>query len=224
MSFANVKAAFVDAFPVHARGLFDDLIWPAAAGNVAWSFLQVAMDSEANSRVLRLALLMFLAFYLAIDWFRSKSLEPKTLRYWVADSIHIACIVTYGVAIAVGKSAIFLEYNLATIFGIAVIGHLAGAWEIAGQTRDWLHRVILASCGVVGLAILWFGRTGSRSGSLRAPLFAFVVVLILWVFARTFIASRCEVSAACAENERQSKSSDGDISGSAGTLVPPNSP
>lgn len=190
MDAASFKAAFQNAFPVRARGLFDDLIWPAAAGNVAWAFLQVAIGTESIQRALRLALLFFLAIYLAIDWFRSKSLERKTPLYWIADSIHIASIVTYGVALASDKSGIFLEYNLAVIFGIAVLGHLVGAWEVSGQPRNWHHRVSLASCGLLGIAILLAGRWVTHAGSLRTLLVAFVTVLIAWILTRVVIAAK----------------------------------
>lgn len=200
MSRANIKAAFLKPFPVSAKALFDDLIWPAAAGNVAWSFLQVAIGDESHHRLMRLALLFFLAFYLAIDWFRSKSLDGKTRCYWVADAIHISSIVTYGVAVAAYKSASFLGYALAVIFGIAVIGHLVGAWEVVEQPRNWCHRVMLTSCGLVGLGILFFGRSASVGGSLQTLLIAFLTVLIAWVSVRVLIAggfaSGCETNEA----------------------------
>ena len=50
------------------RDFFVELVWPAAAGNVAWAFLTVAIgENWCSADVLaRLAVLLLLAVYLAV--------------------------------------------------------------------------------------------------------------------------------------------------------------
>jgi len=50
--------------------LVHNVIWPAVAGSVLWTFLQVAADPNISGPSLgpRLAALLLIGVYLAIDW------------------------------------------------------------------------------------------------------------------------------------------------------------
>jgi len=59
------------------KELFSDLVWPAAAGNVAWAFATVSLSESWSADTLsRLFLLLMIAFYLGIGWNR---LSPSPL-------------------------------------------------------------------------------------------------------------------------------------------------
>jgi hypothetical protein len=69
--------------------LFQDLIWPAAAGNVAWSFFSIAVGEEWFPPLTRarLTVLLLLAVYLAVDWMRTAETVSTLKRgFWIADA------------------------------------------------------------------------------------------------------------------------------------------
>jgi len=61
--------------------LFQDLIWPAAAGNVAWSFFTMAVGEKWLDPGVpaRLLVIFLLAIYLGVDWMRTTD-TVKTLK------------------------------------------------------------------------------------------------------------------------------------------------
>jgi len=181
-----LRDAFTNTFPIEAKCLFLDLLWPAAAGNVAWAVAQVAIDYDSGqSSASRLAVLILLAIYLIIDWSRSKSLPEKSRRYWKGDAIHLISIVAFAVAVAGNKSTIS-EWSLAVVFLVGVVGHSAGVWEVNESPNGW-RRFSLAFCGGLGIVTLIVGHVRFQPPLFGTMFVAFVIVFAAWIGTRMVI-------------------------------------
>jgi hypothetical protein len=190
MSRLHLRNAFRVAFHIDISDLFKDLIWPAAAGNVAWALLQIVVSPAPHKElVLRVVLLSLVAVYLAIDWSRSKSLAVKTVRYWVADFVFVSGIVIFAIALASDKTEAFLESSLASVFLVGGLAHVLGAWE-TGEKPNWWRRFSLAGCGFGGILALGTGRIICRGPSLWTVLVALALVLAAWIITRVSIEAR----------------------------------
>ena len=88
-----------------AKRLLQELVWPAAAGNVAWALFTIAIQEPwSQNTVARVLVLIFLAIYLAVEWLRIALLrfEPSIL-YWIFDGVHILTIVVFAIATQLDK-------------------------------------------------------------------------------------------------------------------------
>lgn len=166
------------------KNLFQNVIWPAVAGNVAWAFFYVAVqESRSKSVVARLFLLFLLAFYLGFDWLRTASeLYRMKSWYWIGDAVLASMIVVAAIATQVPLKVEWLNVSLAAVFLAAVAGHIAGAWEPTGEIeKRWWKRAQLAGISVLGF-VLTFTLSGMLpQGSLWHLPITMLLVLILWV-------------------------------------------
>jgi hypothetical protein len=133
--------------------LVRNVVWPAVAGNVLWSFLQVAIEQPVAPTPLlpRLAALLAVGLYLAIDWINGVGLSFRS-RYWKFDIPLATAIATF--AIATPKSAPVAFWALGAAFSIAVVGHLNGAWDPQKKISHKSARRMLAAMNGLGLALL----------------------------------------------------------------------
>lgn len=158
---------------------FDQLAWPAAAGNVAWSVLTLCLDnSRPSDWPGRLILLVALAIYLSVDWVR----RPSDLgNPWVAvaSSLHLAALAVLAIAAAVKQDAAFLAVVLAVFLVVTVVAHVWSAWESSKV------RFYLAGANALGLAILGLACwCDVLPGALWPVPVAATAVLIAWGIAR----------------------------------------
>ena len=112
---------------------FKQLIWPAAAGNVGWSFISIAVDWPFERIYFqpRLLVLLIVFSYLISAWLRVKAPSNKKklvqLPYWFIDGLFVASIVVFALAAAHyrGGSIIdnWLDVPLGVVFLTAVVGH-----------------------------------------------------------------------------------------------------
>jgi hypothetical protein len=136
------------------KALSQDLIWPAAAGNVAWAFFTVLLNerlTDANVWA-RLAALFLLAIYLAGEWLRNRKLTQVKAWYWIADAAHVTSIVVFAIATHLNKD--WLECALLAVFLIAAAGQVTGAWDdpVTGNlTKRWA----LGGANMLGAAVLY---------------------------------------------------------------------
>ena len=187
MSRINLRTAFTQAFHINIADLFKELIWPAAAGNVAWALLQIVVSPMPHQQIISRGLILFLvAAYLVTDWCRSKSLDVKTVRYWVADFLLVSGMVIFAIALAAYKSEAFLELSLGAVFLTGTIAHVFGAWETT-EKPSWPRRLSLASCGFVGILALSVGRFLFLKPSFCTLLTALATVLASWIITRVSI-------------------------------------
>jgi hypothetical protein len=120
--------------------LFQSVIWPAVAGNVAWALFTVAvLEFDQNPRSFyfeRLVLLAIMAAYLFLDWSNTERIKGS-LRpyYWVADAFLASAIAALAIATQAQKGE--GRWFLVAVFGAAFGGQICNAWVKSGSSRGW---------------------------------------------------------------------------------------
>ncbi|MEZ0129437.1 hypothetical protein AB9T88_06540 [Flavobacterium sp. LBUM151] len=137
--------------------LFQNLIWPAVAGNVAWSFFSILISdfpTKDNFTFTRLILLLLLAIYLGDDWIVTEK-EADNLKdlYWIGDSFHAVAITILSLSIYSNKEGIMFWASISVLV-IPIIAHLCGCWELKNDTGKKLRkRIGLSSIAGIGLIV-----------------------------------------------------------------------
>ena len=137
-----------------AKTLFHDLLWPAAAGNVAWAFFSFLLGTPAGPHdyVSRLVTLAALAAYLGFDWQRCPDKENVKTSYWVFDGLLLAALTAFAIAIATCKPVDTLRWWAVGTLVVAGVGHLMAMWE--RSERRYLKTAVMA-CGAVAVGPAW---------------------------------------------------------------------
>lgn len=144
------------------KKLFQNLIWPAVAGNVAWSFFTIAIYESwtADGVIPRLLALLLLSVYLCFDW-TTTDVENDKLKdwYWVGDAFSAVTIAVF--AITASKSELWdnvtytswVYWILISVFVVIIFWHLMGAWEPDNLAADkkWGGRLKLAGINLLGI-------------------------------------------------------------------------
>jgi len=133
--------------------LFKNLVWPAIAGNVAWSFFSVAIGEQLScSVVARLTTLLLIAIYLMAAWVRDREAQSK-LAYFTLDGIFAIAIAT--AAIATGAAGTATSWTASgaviAIFGVSALGHVFKVWDPQRPSRQ---RNLLAAANGIGILIV----------------------------------------------------------------------
>ncbi len=135
--------------------LVHNVIWPAVAGSILWTFLVVAIEPHCPDASIRprLAALLLVGGYLAIDWMDTEAALGNRRQYtWLADVSLAASLSTF--AVATQFNARWSAWPLAAAFAFAFIGHLAGAWDTRTWSSSHTPRVALALINALGPAVL----------------------------------------------------------------------
>lgn len=164
--------------------LFQSVIWPAIAGNVAWALLTVALlEFGQNPRSFyyeRLALLAIVAAYLFLDWTNTEQIKTHLKRcYWIADALLALAIA----ALAIAAQAQTGEgwWFLLPVFAVATAGQMANAWVKKDSARSWGKRGWWIGLYVVASCIAIWGGTTLWGWHL---VIAAALVVIVWTLAR----------------------------------------
>lgn len=197
------RFALSDALKDKLHELFLNLIWPAAAGNVAWTFLTVAIDKAAYhqfDRAERLCALGLMAGYLTVGWWHGNGKKGNQFGnwYWFWDALHVSSIVVFSLGVQLKRPE--ASSALAAVFVLTAIPHLLCAWQ-PKSTRSLETGWRLAAINLVGVLILmtcnilsgqsahqYFLNDADSNGigSARPDLsFAISGVLALWFLARS---------------------------------------
>jgi hypothetical protein len=160
--------------------LFQNVIWPAAAGNVAWAFFTVITKPEWSEGDFwaRLLVLLFVAVYLGADWKNTDSMSVKQqLRplYWIADAFLAVATVVF--AIAIESRLPWANWALVALFIVAIGGHATGLW--APKTGTY-KRCTLIGINASGLVIVFVGLF-LPAFSICAPPVAVTLVVLLYL-------------------------------------------
>ncbi len=168
------------------KAILQDLVWPAAAGNVAWSFVTIAVtDWSTSGACARLLVLALFAWYLGFDWSRIPKLidEEVKSRYFIFDLCVVFAIVVFAIAISQPPDRAWpkawIETSLAMVFLVAIVGHLTGVWETTKRRNRSL------SCRLAGanaLGVLMLGVSHWAFGRLYPwnLVAALLSVLVVW--------------------------------------------
>lgn len=161
--------------------LVHNVIWPAVAGSILWTFLQVALDPNITGpRGPRLAALLVIGIYLAIDWVNTDQVrETISENYWWYDMPLAASFATFAVATQFG--ARWAAWALAAAFAVAIIGHCVGAWDSSLKRSSWSERAILAGFNALGLLVLLIGTCVEQPYALWLPSIAILSVIVLFL-------------------------------------------
>lgn len=187
---------------INWKPLFVNVFWPAAAGNVFWSFCTLIIDTLPDDFdwkqfawllafdfdidwgiIARLAVLICIAAYLAVNWIRVKIARDNIeLKYWVFDFVHLWTVIF--AALTAYLNANFLEVFLAALFLWAVIGHLTGIFALGAlndeeKIKELRNSKSLAGANALGLAVLLF-HFFAYENLLSAPL-SILLVLVFWL-------------------------------------------
>ena len=137
--------------------LVHEVIWPAVAGSILWTFLQVAIDPQNTGSlpVHRLAALLLVGVYLAIDWVDTHQATDINENYWVADMPLAASLSTF--AVATQFDTPWAAWPLAVALVTAVIGHGVGAWDLDKHPTSRRARGVYAGVNAAGLVVLVAG-------------------------------------------------------------------
>jgi hypothetical protein len=163
------------------KALFESVFWPAAAGNVFWSFASLLVENKVQLTVPSTwgsgVLLLLLSLYLSVEWLRNYSRIPDdvALSFWAFDWLHICAVVAVALSAALKPS--LLPATSAVFFAITAVGHFAGVWKQT-ETAKCGH-VTSAVINIVGAPIALSGLALPCISS-WSPAIAFATVLALW--------------------------------------------
>jgi hypothetical protein len=157
--------------------LVNNVIWPAVAGSVLWTFLQVAVDPAA---------LLTIGVYLAIDWVNTQEVDKIKENYWRYDMPLAASLSTFAVATQFG--ARWTSWPLAAAFAIAIIGHWFGAWDSTTKPSSRNARATLAGFNALGLVVLLIGTYVEEAIALWRTSLAVLLVVFLFLTFRKKVA------------------------------------
>lgn len=160
------------------RSSFEQLFWPAVAGNVAWSLCSVVISpgkapTDIWSRILGLLLLAWYSWY---GWLRFATISYRPRSYYFMDGLHLITLAAF--AIATANHHPWTPYFLAAIFGVALVGHICGSFNRAADER-FRERLKRAGANLIGLLVIVFSL---YLGILRAwsVVLALGLVLPVW--------------------------------------------
>lgn len=138
-----------------------DLVWPAVAGNVAWSLITMVLaergghgGAEHFSFAMRILSLTFVAFYLMASWTRDKEEKKKNSErgYFLLNGFFALAVSVFAIAVSLDNSkdpfpVAWVDGSLAAIFFSAGIGHLKKIWTNSRPRLGWIE----IFCGAIAL-------------------------------------------------------------------------
>lgn len=165
------------------RFWLENILLPAAAGNILWAFLQHTTNLHTLDGVGSIAsiyvILVVMMLYLSLDWMILVTRERPDLpaKFLIFEFLHIIALALVSIA-AVKADWSSALYFFSLYFAVTVSGHLMHAWELRSST----HRPHLLLYGnaigasLIGIGWYWHPEFFVPVG--------YVLSLIVWMFAR----------------------------------------
>jgi hypothetical protein len=169
--------------------IMHDLIWPAAAGNVAWSFIDTSLkyfNSHSQSGLFQMLALLLLALYLLASFLGSK--EDADYKYPAIDILHALSVIAAAIGIAQSPGLFYLHWLLFSMFIIAAAGHVSGGWlpgDVTNKNKKYWIALIHLSAAVLCMVLYFY-----FPKIIENNLYVFVVIafdLLLWKIFRNKI-------------------------------------
>lgn len=167
-----------------------DVAWPAAAGNVAWSFATIMIDSKlCKSAIPFLLILFILIVYLSCQWIKNLD-TANTPKTWgqLLELFLVISIVVFAISLeSSAKSNIpthseIPAWSLFSIFLITTVGHLSGAWPPNGEGAG---NIKFGLCSLIATFVVLFFNLQSSILNPWLILACLICVLIFWLIFRT---------------------------------------
>lgn len=174
-----------------------NVVWPAVAGNIAWSFLSLGVPGVANGEpwswemFWRLSELGLLAAYLCAVWILP---EPDRGGDWSFEwycAVELSLAASFAAFAVATQSAVsrwwLLDLTLAASFVILAVGHLARVWvgtdadPELGKKRQALGWANLGAAAVVVVSCQGFAGDATDAHAARATVMAAMVGVWLWL-------------------------------------------
>jgi hypothetical protein len=130
-----------------------ELLWPAAAGNVIWSFLSLLFDPNASlhHRAPHLFTLLLVGAYLSGNWVRRMAHGSNDGLFIGYDYIHLLLVSAF--ALSLYYKSPFASIVLHVLLLSVASMHLFGAGP---TTRvNWKLKTIFALINASGVAVFW---------------------------------------------------------------------
>jgi len=139
--------------------LSQNVIWPAIAGSILWSFVTMVVKEGVldQSVIIREVLMLTLAVYLLAQWLHTEyaDVEPR-FCYWLSD-IFLATSIIF-VAILAEANYGRVVWPIVGAFAIGIAAHIGNFWQDRGSKRHWF----MAALHAIGLLIILVCGLGLR--------------------------------------------------------------
>jgi amino acid permease len=185
--------------PKRAQQVIETVVWPAAAGNVAWALLSLLLQAESSrvwwcGQALSIAFLVVLTAYLFLACYRGLptsdgSRAPKPLGV-IFDVFLAANVALLAISISNGAPTLWGDarpdqWLVIGVFCIAFIGHATFSWVAAqGEHKRREEENISLALSIVYLAAIsafvFFALHACRVGTVLT----FALTILLWVLLR----------------------------------------
>lgn len=162
------------------KAIFDNVFWPAAAGNVFWSFCNIIIDPKPGAIGVssRLVILLLFSIYLTISWLRVRVTQGSLTYFgWFFDFLHLWAIIFAALSTQIKPE--WLGELLIAYFFVTALGHLSGQWKLP-EDEKYLN-LKLAAINFVGILAIFLGGYCELSEEITLP-GSFLLVFSLWLF------------------------------------------
>jgi hypothetical protein len=169
---------------VGLKDVFENIFWPAAAGNVLWGFCTVAVRTlpDGTEYAAQLFVLLIIGCYLVFGWAHLRGARGKIAgRFWGFEACHLLIMSLAAIAASESGRQGAFQLLLGAYFAVTIAGHLFGAWKFPG---DLPHpKRMLVAANAAGLLLLAFGGWLGLGDDWRVSL-SFALAFVLWLWAR----------------------------------------
>lgn len=164
------------------RTLIDDLLWPAAAGNIVWSLyslidLGISENKFDLEIALRFSIVFLIACYACAYWIRGQE-KPVWRRPF--KFLHLATLTTTAVALHLRPEFSGLFFTL--FFGVNVIAHSHTLTYSDIENPDKWRTKYMLGFNTIGLLCGLLPRLICGSYSLCWMLIGILAPVIAWIF------------------------------------------
>ena len=165
------------------KDLLQNLIWPAVAGNVSWSFFTVLVSEPIQFPDVcgRLTALFLLSVYLLITYIKSNKEGYEENMFDIFYSIMIVLC-----AVSINAKSKYMEIILIALFMVSAIGHWTGRWmpSTVATTKKGIRKALVGSINLSGAVICLGLRKMDYNLNLSISM---ATVLVLWLLFRDWI-------------------------------------
>jgi len=169
-----------DDKPVYLK-VFQSVVWPAVAGNVAWAAITLTVLGSTDEGLLaRISLLACISVYLIIAWIRAEALKLPSKHFGYGDASLSLSIAALSIA-AQAHSGVGSYYMFAVFFSLA-LGRVLIEVGKESQARRWPSCLTWIAIYATGAAIALFGTHFGGDWGWHLFLSAFLVLLV-WLCA-----------------------------------------
>lgn len=135
------------------RDIYQQLVWPAIAGNVLWAIFSIIIREMFNhplDAAARLATLLLLTFYVYYSFKKADQGKGNCIDY-----LHALTII--GFAIALESNSWLIKTSMTVMFIFAALGHWSGKWAPNNiKERKWPKKLLVGLIYIFGILICWY--------------------------------------------------------------------